>query len=787
MVARAESEEMSDDSQANTNSSDRETLLGESTYDLLIVGGGPAGTAAAFRGSELGLRVLVVEHDDLMKRIRDYSKHKLILPGFGGGDRMRFPSGGELISCLEFEPIDKDEICGNWKTLYQQHEVPSCVGIELLGLESRDGTSGDSPNEAPLAVRVYDHQGQCERTLRARHLALALGRGVPRHLDIPGNLDGVSYQLDDPSRFVGRPACVIGGGTSAAEAVIAIARAKDQAGDPTHVYWSYRGNKMPRVSRALADAFFSAYVGLGNIRYFRGSEPASVVVGDDHEEYLSIRVDRRRLDGRPAETTHLEFPKDCCLAQIGDDLPEGLLGEMGIEMVAGGTRGKRRMLVNRLHESAQPNVYLLGDLLSPIYLQCERFDDDPAAFREVRRQGNIKSALRDGVEVAEVVRQRLDGVADLDVVLPEPTALDDPVAGTGSAVVADASSAATDTAPERLAVGSPTAEGDGLLHDSLVRALPGGQFDAPKTLEKDTITIGHSDADFCFPDDDLLINGRAVLERESGGYLLRDEGLPGGAFLRLVPAKKTPLYAGDLIQLGQQFLNVEHDAGRFRLAHFDGHGRLVGHHDIGQTTMVMGRDEGGVALDTGDLSLSRRHVAVVVEDGGLLIKDLKSANGTYLRVRDGLRLEHGDRFRVGRQQLVLGLAGRVLDLEDEEDSRPTRPLTASGESPVADSPAGASGDPSVTFEGLGKTFPVAPGETLCEVAEKNGVRMNSECHAGICGSDPVRVISGAEHLTPAGSQECETLEDVCGLQPGDCRLACMCTVTGPVVIEILDP
>ena len=47
--------------------------------DLLIVGGGPAGTAAAFRAKELGLSALVVDYDDVMKRIRDYAKDKLIL------------------------------------------------------------------------------------------------------------------------------------------------------------------------------------------------------------------------------------------------------------------------------------------------------------------------------------------------------------------------------------------------------------------------------------------------------------------------------------------------------------------------------------------------------------------------------------------------------------------------------------------------------------------------------------------------------------------------------------
>src|SRR5262245_897380 len=82
--------------------------------DALIVGGGPFGTAAAFRAKELGLRALVIECDDLMRRIRDYAKDKQILPDYGGGDRMQFPAGGPLVRALQFEPIDKDQMCQVW-------------------------------------------------------------------------------------------------------------------------------------------------------------------------------------------------------------------------------------------------------------------------------------------------------------------------------------------------------------------------------------------------------------------------------------------------------------------------------------------------------------------------------------------------------------------------------------------------------------------------------------------------------------------------------------------------
>ena len=281
------------------------------------------------------------------------------------------------------------------------------VGIELAALERR--------GDGVWTAAAWDHGARAEVCFLARHVVLAIGRGVPRRFDIPGNTEGIAFRLTDPGAYTGRPACVIGGGTSAAEAVIAVSNAKVAAADPTAVYWSYRGDRMPRVSKALAEVFFEAYVGNGNIRYFPRSEPAAIVTGEDHKEYLAIRVDRRRMEGRPTETSHLEFPKESCIACIGEDIPETLLDSCGIHFVTGGPRNKRRPVVNRWLESVQPNLYLIGDLLCQAYFETDDFNADPSGFREVKHRGNIKSALRDGVLVAGVIAQRLEGRTEIDV------------------------------------------------------------------------------------------------------------------------------------------------------------------------------------------------------------------------------------------------------------------------------------------------------------------------------------------------------------------------------------
>ena len=47
-----------------------------------------------------------------------------------------------------------------------------------------------------------------------------------------------------------------------AEAVIAISNAKVKADDPTGIYWSYRKEKLPKVSKALAEEFFDRWPNL---------------------------------------------------------------------------------------------------------------------------------------------------------------------------------------------------------------------------------------------------------------------------------------------------------------------------------------------------------------------------------------------------------------------------------------------------------------------------------------------------------------------------------------------
>ncbi|MFQ5608307.1 MAG: 2Fe-2S iron-sulfur cluster-binding protein, partial [Candidatus Zixiibacteriota bacterium] len=133
-------------------------------------------------------------------------------------------------------------------------------------------------------------------------------------------------------------------------------------------------------------------------------------------------------------------------------------------------------------------------------------------------------------------------------------------------------------------------------------------------------------------------------------------------------------------------------------------------------------------------------------------------------------------------QLILGektAAGPAAPVADAAPSKEPAPAPAAS---VAATPGGME----ITFAESGKSVPFTPGKTICEIAEENGVKIVAECHAGICGSDPVKIISGQEYLNERTDGEKDASEDICDMDPNECRLACMLRPTGPVNVEILE-
>lgn len=77
--------------------------------------------------------------------------------------------------------------------------------------------------------------------------------------------------------------------------------------------------------------------------------------------------------------------------------------------------------------------------------------------------------------------------------------------------------------------------------------------------------------------------------------------------------------------------------------------------ELPDNAALIGRDSRQLPLD--DNTVSRRHAELHPNDGGWLVKDLGSSNGTYVngqRVVNTYQLKPGDQIRVGRSLLVFG-------------------------------------------------------------------------------------------------------------------------------------
>jgi NADPH-dependent 2,4-dienoyl-CoA reductase/sulfur reductase-like enzyme/ferredoxin len=90
----------------------------------------------------------------------------------------------------------------------------------------------------------------------------------------------------------------------------------------------------------------------------------------------------------------------------------------------------------------------------------------------------------------------------------------------------------------------------------------------------------------------------------------------------------------------------------------------------------------------------------------------------------------------------------------------------------------------IRFEPQGKVVAVQEGRTLLEIAESADLPIQSGCRMGVCGADPVRILSGESAFAPAGNEEKATLDRL-GLGDG-IRLACACRPAGSATVS-LDP
>jgi pSer/pThr/pTyr-binding forkhead associated (FHA) protein len=175
-----------------------------------------------------------------------------------------------------------------------------------------------------------------------------------------------------------------------------------------------------------------------------------------------------------------------------------------------------------------------------------------------------------------------------------------------------------------------------------------------------------------FPSDPFVSPQHAKITPVEGGVQLADLGSRNGVYLRV--SEPVAVYPGDYFLLGNQLLRLDRLETAWREQPPDAHDvrgfgtpakppwavlvrMCVGEIDddrfhLRGTTITIGREAGEIVFpNDGYLSRAHARVRMDVQDNAMtvMLEDLDSANGTYLRIRGAVNVPYGGMFRVGDQ------------------------------------------------------------------------------------------------------------------------------------------
>jgi thioredoxin reductase/Pyruvate/2-oxoacid:ferredoxin oxidoreductase delta subunit len=259
-------------------------------FDLVIVGAGPAGLAAALQAKTERLNTLLLEQGDgVGGTILSYPRQKLVMT-----QPMEIPLHGKFHK----KEVAKEELAKLWEMIARKSDLRVQGGEQVVAVTPRNGH-----------YLVQSNRGQYP----ARRVLLAIGRrGTPRRLGVPGEGSSkVAYKLMEPEQYRGRNLLVVGGGDSAVEAAVALA---EQEG--TRVSLSYRQDVFSRLKEKNRQALGRA-VESGRVTTYLGSSVESI-------EPLAVNL----RQGGSVST----LENDYVFVFIGGELPTAFLQSIGISM-----------------------------------------------------------------------------------------------------------------------------------------------------------------------------------------------------------------------------------------------------------------------------------------------------------------------------------------------------------------------------------------------------------------------------------------------------------------------
>lgn len=179
---------------------------------------------------------------------------------------------------------------------------------------------------------------------------------------------------------------------------------------------------------------------------------------------------------------------------------------------------------------------------------------------------------------------------------------------------------------------------------------------------------GRQQGEILFPEDPYLSPKHAAFFYRDNKLHVRDESSQNGTFVQL--ESPTELADGAEFQVGDQmfrieYLNIQSDypqvedtlmyvsppqSYRFRVIHLLDEGKPGSAYCASDNQLMIGREACDINFPN-DPYLSKQHAQLSWHNGRVVIKDLGTKNGVFVRIDESVRLHHGDYISLGKELL----------------------------------------------------------------------------------------------------------------------------------------
>ncbi|MEW6129295.1 MAG: NAD(P)-binding domain-containing protein [Acidobacteriota bacterium] len=306
-------------------------------YDLVIIGSGPSGLAAALSAKRQGLDFLIIERGELAQTVRNY------------------PLGKSLFSTSNEVELEPGALPGDRKPTREEvlRHYETLVKNQQLNIHTNEAVESITPTAQGFIIKTSKGD-YLSRTV----LVAVGGFGRQRRLQVPGESDDrVAYRFVEGAGYANQDVLVVGGGNSAAEATLFLLEfdarpiwilrraAIDLAPDPDT--GASRAKIKPWVREPIEKA-----------------QAAGLIQIITSAKLLEIRPQTAVLE-RLDCGEQLEINCHHILALIGADPDTTLLETAGVEIAPDG----RPVYNTDTYETTVPGLYVAGHITRELHMK----------------------------------------------------------------------------------------------------------------------------------------------------------------------------------------------------------------------------------------------------------------------------------------------------------------------------------------------------------------------------------------------------------------------------------